>query len=228
VLTQRAFNRRVRRLWGAFILIQDAVAEQRAQGASDVMDGFPMPVAHGARSFPPGWVADMARIGKGGNDRYGYGVRMMMGINPTGGATGGALAAGTVPERWVAEWLCRTRTGVPGVPGPLDAQGHKAKVTPPEEWRAAVPSGGAASQKPLLSDGGLRGDDGLAPWAQAYGVPVCPRPKTAPRAHRRWLGAARQVVETTFANLRESFGLTYPGAPSTWGLLRRVAAQVAA
>ena len=52
------------------------------------MDGFPMPVAHGARSCTPGWVADMARIGQGGNDRYGYGVRMMMGINPTGGATG--------------------------------------------------------------------------------------------------------------------------------------------
>ena len=69
VLTQRAFNRRVRRLWGAFILIQDAVAEQLAQGADDVMDGFPMPVAHGARSCTPGWVADMARIGKGGNDR---------------------------------------------------------------------------------------------------------------------------------------------------------------
>ena len=27
LLTQRAFNRRLRRLWGAFLLIQDAVAE---------------------------------------------------------------------------------------------------------------------------------------------------------------------------------------------------------
>jgi hypothetical protein len=42
VLTQSAFNRRLRRLWGAFILIQDAVAEQLAQGAYNVMDGPPL------------------------------------------------------------------------------------------------------------------------------------------------------------------------------------------
>jgi len=93
---------------------------------------------------------------------------------------------------------------------------------------AVVPSGGAASTKPLLSDGGFRGDDWLAHGATAYSAQVCPLPKAAPRAERRWLRAARQVVETTFANLTESCGLTYPGAHSTWGLLMRVAAQVAA
>ena len=66
MLTQRAFNRRLRRLWGAFILLQDAVAAQRDQGGYDVMDGFPMPVAHGARSFTPGWFAYIVRSGKGG------------------------------------------------------------------------------------------------------------------------------------------------------------------
>jgi len=228
VLTQSAFNRRLRRLWGAFILIQDAVAEQLAQGDYDVMDGFPIPVAHGARSFNPGWLADIARIGKGGNDRYFYGVRMMMVINQHGVATGWALASGNVQERWVAELLFSTRAGVPGLQGPLDAQGHKPKVTPPEEWMAVVPSGGAASKKPILSDCGFRGDDWLEHWAKAYGARVCPLPKAAPRAERRWLSSARQVVETTFANLTESFGLKYPGAHSTWGLLMRVAAKVAA
>ena len=228
VLTQSAFNRRVRRLWGAFIVIQDAVAEQLAQGAYDVLDGFPIPVAHGARSFSPGWLADIARMGQGGNDRYFYGVRMMMVINQHGVATGWALAAGNVQERWVAELLFSTRAGVPGVQGPLDDKGHTPKVTPPAEWMAAVPSGGAASKKPILSDCGFRGDDWLAHWAQAYGVQVCPLPKAAPRAQRHWLSAARQVVETTFANLSETFGLKYPGAHSTWGLLMRVAAKVAA
>jgi hypothetical protein len=228
VLTQSAFNRRLRRLWGAFILIQDAVAVQLAQGDYDVMDGFPIPVAHGARSFNPGWLADIARIGKGGNDRYFYGVRMMMVINQHGVATGWALASGNVQERWVAELLFSTRAGVPGLQGPLDAKGHQPKVTPPAEWMALVPSSGAASTKPILSDGGFRGDDWLAHWATASGAQVCPLPKAAPRAERRWLSSARQVVETTFANLTESFGLKYPGAHSTWGLLMRVAAKVAA
>lgn len=228
VLTQSAFNRRLRRRWGAFILIQAAVADQLAPGDYDVMDGFPIPVAHGARSFHPGWLAAIARIGKGGNDRYFYGVRMMMGVNQQGVATGWALASGNVQERWVAEWLFSTRAGVPGVQGPLDETGQQPKVPPPEEWLAAVPSGGAASQKPLLSDGGFRGDEWLAHWAKAYGVQVCPLPKTAPRAQRRWWSSARQVVETTFAHVSESFGLKYPGAHSTWGLLMRVAAKVAA
>jgi hypothetical protein len=228
VLTQSAFNRRLRRLWGAFILIQDAMAAQLAHGAYDVMDGFPIPVAHGARSFQPGWLADIARIGKGGNDRYFYGVRMMMVINQHGVATGWALASGNVQERWVAEWLFSTRAGGPRLQGPLDDKGHKPKVTPPAEWMAVVPSGGAVSNKPILSDCGFRGDDWLEHWATAYGAQVYPLSKAAPRAERRWLSSARQVVETTFANLTESFGLKYPGAHSTWGLLMRVAAKVAA
>ena len=170
VLTQRACNRRLRRLWGACILIQDAVADQLAQGDDDVMDGFPIPVAHGARSFNPGWLADIARIGKGGNDRYCYGVRMMMVIDQQGVATGWALASGNVQERWVAAWLFRTRAGVPGVQGPLDDTGQKPKVQPPEEWMAAVPSGGAASTKSIRSDGGFRGDDWLAHLTTVDGV----------------------------------------------------------
>jgi hypothetical protein len=228
VLTQSAFNRRLRRLWGAFLLLQDTGAAQLAQGAYAVRDGFPMPVAHGARSFSSGWLADTARIGTGGHDRSLYGGRMMMVIKQNGVATGWALASGNVQERWGAECLCSPRAGMPGVQGPLDAKGHKPKGQPPEEWMASVPSGGAASTKPILSDGGLRGDDWLAHGAQAYGAQVCPLPKAAPRAQRHWLSAARQVVETTCANLRETFGLTYPGAHSTWGLLMRVAAKVAA
>ena len=112
--------------------------------------------------------------------------------------------------------------------GPLDDKGHKPPVTPPQEWLATVPSGGAASKRPIRSAGGLRGDAGLAHWAHAYGAQVGPWPKAAPHAQRRWLSAARQVVATTLANLRETFGLTYPGAHSTWGLLMRVAAKVAA
>ena len=112
--------------------------------------------------------------------------------------------------------------------GPLDAQGQKPKVTPPAEWMAAVPSGGAVSTRPLLSDGGFRGDEGLEHGAQASRGQVCPLPKAAPRATRHWLSSLRQVVDTTLAHLRESFGLKYPGAHSTWGLLLRVAAQVAA
>lgn len=229
VLTQSAFNRRLRHLWGAFILIQNAVADQLVEaGAYDAMDGCPIPVAHGARSFVPGFLADIARIGKGGTDRYFYGVRMIMVIHHNGVATGWTLAAGNVQERWGAELLFSTRAGRPGVRGPLDAETHQPQVTPPTDWMAAIPSCGAASHQPILTDRGFRGEDWLEHWAKAYGAQVCPLPKAASRAQRRWWSSARQVVETTFSHLSESFGLKYPGAHSSWGLLLRVAAKVAA
>jgi hypothetical protein len=229
LLTQRAFNRRLRHLWGAFILIQDAVAEALTDaGDYAIMDGFPIPVAHGARSFTPGWLADIARLGKGGNDRYCYGVRMMMVLNQQGVATGWALASGNVQERWVAELLFSTRAGVPGVQGLLDAQTHQPKVPPPTAWMAVLPRCGAVSHKPILSDSGFRGEDWLTHWATADAAHVCPLSQAMPRAQRHWWSAARQVVETTFANLTESFGLKYPGAHTGWGLLMRVAAKVAA
>ncbi|HSX81519.1 MAG TPA: hypothetical protein VLQ80_23505, partial [Candidatus Saccharimonadia bacterium] len=111
-----------------------------------------------------------------------------------------------------------------GWQGPLDDKGHKLEGEPPAAWRAAVPSGGAASTKPLLREGGVRGDDGLAHGAQADSVQVSPLPTAAPRATRHWLRAVRQVVATLWAHLSERFGLTSPGAHRTWGLLMRVAA----
>ena len=112
LLSQSAFNRRLRRLWGAFILLQDAVAEQLGRAEDvDVMDGFPIPIAHGARSFHPGWLADIARVGKGGNDRYFYGIRMMMVIScQSGVATGLDFGRRQRPgASWLAELLFRTR-----------------------------------------------------------------------------------------------------------------------
>jgi hypothetical protein len=66
LLSQSAFNRCLRRLWGAFILIQNALVETlETTHDFDIMDGFPIPVAHGTRSFHPGWLAAIAHLGKG-------------------------------------------------------------------------------------------------------------------------------------------------------------------
>lgn len=87
--SQSAFNRRLRRLWGAYILIQQAVANQLwSPQDCEIMDCAPIPIARGARSFHPGWLADIARIGKGGNDRYFYGLHLLLVVSSSGVATG--------------------------------------------------------------------------------------------------------------------------------------------
>ena len=190
--TPRACNRRRRRLWGAFLLLQDAVAAARAPAdAYDVLDGCPLPVAPGARSCTPGWWAAMARIGQGGHDRSCSGVRLLMVLHQPGGATGWALASGHVQARWGAALLCRTRAGGPGVHGPRAAQTHHPTVTPPTAWMAVWPSAGAVSPKPLLSESGFRGEDGRTHGAAASSAHGGPRSQAAPQAQRRWGRSAR-------------------------------------
>ncbi|MBM3943118.1 MAG: hypothetical protein FJ316_09395 [SAR202 cluster bacterium] len=45
---------------------------------------------------------------------------------------------------------------------------------------------------------------------------------------RKQHASRRQVVETINGHLEQVFGLAFPGARSTWGLLTRVAAKLAA
>ncbi len=63
------------------------------------MDCAPVAVARGARSFHPGYLADIARIGKGGNDRYFYGLHVLLVVSASGVATGWTLASGNVQDR---------------------------------------------------------------------------------------------------------------------------------
>ena len=129
--SQRAFNRRVRRLWGAFILLQQAISSQSLSADEcEVLDCVPVPVAHGARSFHPGWLADIARIGKGGNDRYFYGLHLLLVVSASGLPTGWILAAGNVQDRWLAELLLSARAGQAQLTGPLDQTGQPQVQAP--------------------------------------------------------------------------------------------------
>src|SRR5713101_2220257 len=120
---------------GAFILIQNAVAEALTDaGDYDVMDGFPIPVAHGARSFHPGWLADIARIGKGGNDRYFYGLHLLLLVSASGLATGWILAAGNIQDRWLAEGVFSARAGCPQLTGPALPDAARPRLRTPIDW----------------------------------------------------------------------------------------------
>jgi hypothetical protein len=227
--TQSAFNRRIRGLWGAFLLLQEAVA--RELGTPDdfeILDGVPVPVARGARCFRPGWFADLARVGKGGNDRYFYGLRLLLLLSSSGIAGAWTMASGNVQERWLAELLLSSQAGCPQLRGPHDPETGQPEIKLPQEWVGPVQSCGKASGKPKLTDTGFGGEEWLRHWARDYGATVIPKPKGASAELSRWFGSLRQVVETAFSHLCESFGLKYPGAHTKWGLLTRIAAKLAA
>ena len=226
--SQSAFNRRLRRLWGVFILIQQAVAEQlwSAQDC-EIMDCVPVPIARGARSFHPGWLADIARIGKGGNDRYFYGLQLLLVVSAAGTATGWILAAGNVQDRWLAELLLSSRAGVTQLSGPRGL-GADCCPEPPTDWLGPTQSCGLAHHCPIVADLGYDGSAWYQHWAEDYHAQVVTPPERERHKARQWLGRLRQAIETAFANLCDSFGLQFPRAHTRWGLLTRIGAKLAA
>ena len=69
------------------------------------MDCVPVQVARGTRSFHPSWLADIARMGKHGSDRYFYGPHVGLVISSTGIAADWALTTGNVQDRWLDQLL---------------------------------------------------------------------------------------------------------------------------
>ena len=159
------------------------------------MDCVPVPIARGARSFHPGWLADIARIGKGGNDRFFYGLHLLLVVSASGAATGWTLAAGHVQDRWLAEWLVSSRAGITQLSAPR-SPGSSRHLTPPTDWIGPAQSCGPASQKPIVADLGYQGDAWHQHWAEDYGVQVLTPPECERHKARKWFSSLRQVVET--------------------------------
>lgn len=220
--SQSAFNRRGRRLWGAFILLQQALAEQlMSPDDCEILDCVPVPIARGARSFHPGWLADIARNGKGGNERYFYGLRLLVSVAASGSVVSWTMASGNVQDRWLAELLFSAQAGCPQVTGP-----QPPRSRPPRDWVGPVQSCGRPSHRLKVADEGYDGQDWQTHWATDYDAHVVTMPKSDP--NHRWFSSLRQAVETAFAHLDASFGLPFPGAHTPWGLLTRIAAKLAA
>ena len=226
--TQAAFNRRLRRLWGAYILLQQAVArELHSADDCEIMDCAPIPIARGARSFHPGWLADIARVGKGGNDRYFYGLHLLLVVSASGVATGWTLAAGNVQDRWLAELLLSSRAGEPQLGGPSQVDGSP-RLPAPSDWIGPTQSCGSACGGPIVADLGYSGEDWQRHWQVDYQATVLTPPVCERHSARQWFSSVRQAIETAFANLCESFGLQFPQAHTRWGLLTRIGAKLAA
>jgi hypothetical protein len=184
----------------------------------------PVRVAHGSRSFHPGWWADIAAIGKGGTDRYFSGLHLLLGVSAAGLPTGWTLAAGHVQDRWLAELRLSACAGQAQLTGPLKPTGEPP-VAPPTAWVGPTQSCGMNNHRLLIADPGYDGQFWREHWAADYAVEIV---TLLSETNHPWFRALRQVVETAFANLCASLGLQYPGAPTTWGLITRIAAKLAA
>jgi hypothetical protein len=249
LLSQSAFNRRVRDLAGVLCRLGPTLAEP-APGlhgkapAYAALDGAPVPLMRRCRGRRHRCFGDEAAFGRGGSDKvWYYGVELMATITADGLWTGFVYGPADTEERWLADALfCWRQDPSQALPGPADLaptlgpahrhHGHRRGPTGPIAPRLGA---GRASAAVSLGDLGFRGAAWRRHWAEDYGAVVLtkddytarPTPQDRRQA-RRWLSGLRQVVETGFNWLEQRFGLWYPRAHTAWGLQARLGAKIAA
>jgi hypothetical protein len=82
-------------------------------------------------------------------------------------------------------------------------------------------------------DKGFEGEDNHRRWLDRYGARlICPPKRTErkrrwPKRLRRWVASIRQIVETVYEKLHNSFGLRRERPHDISGLRARLAARVA-
>src|SRR6202011_3404894 len=94
LLSQSAFNRRTRDLWGVLcrlgpLLAASWEASALCADAYEVLDGVPVPLMRRCRGNRHRLFANEAAIGRGGADReWYYGVKLVASVSPSRGLTG--------------------------------------------------------------------------------------------------------------------------------------------
>ena len=247
LLSQSQFNRRARDLHGVFARLAPLLAEQviaalALEAPYEVLDGVPVPLMARCRGNRHRCFANEASIGCGGSDReWYYGMQLLLTVTPCGLITGFTLGPGGTEERWVADALLRWRAD-PSAPAPTLAELRPIVRSDHPKRPAVGPTGpigpatgaGTPHSRPILGDLGFTGVSWIQHWYADYGAVVLTKADFARQpvdeweAAARWFNGLRQVVETANTWLVERFGLKKPRARSSWGVLTRVAAKVAA
>ena len=246
LLTQSAFNRRARQLYGVLAQlghwIRTAVEAQIGLvSVYEVMDGVPVPLMRRCRGHSRRCFGTEADFGYGGSDqeRY-YGVKVVAGVDPAGFVTGWVVGPASTEEHWLAEALFRWRNQSTAPPPTAD---ELAEVLGPAHRRGGTrrgPSGplrgrlsaGQTLAGPTLADQGFRGATWRQHWRADWGATVLLASDYAPgpdqQRARHWFNGLRHAIESTFSCLDAQFRLKFPRARSFWGLLTRLAAKFSA
>ena len=246
LLSQSAFNRRSRQLYGVLAHLGDWIrqaieAELEDASIFEVMDGIAVPLMRRCRGQRHRSFGVEADFGHGGADQelY-YGVKVFAAVDNLGFVTGWVVGPASTEEHWLAEALFTWRRSPEAAPPTADdlasvlgpshrLRGRRRGPRGPVRGRA---SAGTPFDGPSLADLGLRGVAWRAHWRRDLGACVLLKSDFAAgpeqRRSKRWFNAHRQHIETTFSELTDVFRLKYPRARTFWGLLTRLAAKATA
>jgi hypothetical protein len=158
-----------------------------------------------------GWLAGLADIGWSNRLGWYEGFRLLVAVDPTGVVTGFGFCAASVADQQVAETFFAVR--------------HR-----PNPRLSSV--GSDFYSGPYVADKGFEGEENHRHWLERYGARVVHPPKRNsrkpwPKRLRKWVAGIRQIVETVYEKLFNTFGLYRERPHDLGGLRARLAARVA-
>ena len=206
------FNRSVRHSLG--------LIEEIALHLADVMEARRCPyqaldssamLVRDAKRRGEGWLAGSADIGWSNRLGWYEGFRLLVAVDPTGVVTGFGFCAASTADQQAAETFFAAR--------------HRPNPRLPSV-------GSVFSSGPYVADKGFEGEENHRRWLDRYGARVIHPPKRNsrnpwPKGLRRWVAGIRQIVETVYDKLFNTFGLYRERPHELGGLRARLAARVA-
>lgn len=155
------------------------------------------------------WLVGQADYGHSSREGFFYGFHVLYAVGEQGDITGFCFGPGSAKEQSMAETFFALRQH----PDPR------------------LPSVGRPSRGEYLGDKGFAGRQRQVQWQQQYGATLlapCPRNDRyqLPKPWRRWLASLRQIVESVFAKLQQTFRLQRERPHTLDGFAARLAAKV--
>jgi hypothetical protein len=192
----------------AFFLHLVALLEVR-KCPYEALDSSAMPIRD-AKRRGHGWLAGDADIGWSNSIGWYEGFSLLTSVDPTGVISGFCFGAASTADQQMAETFFAARAY-------------------PNERLISV---GSASSGPYMADKGFEGAENHLKWLQSYGARVIHPPKRNSKKPwskrlRRWVASIRQIVESTYDKLFNTFGLWRERPHELQGLRARLAARVA-
>jgi hypothetical protein len=236
LLSQSAFNRRVRRLGPVLQAVLLRLADQLVPSDDpyEVVDTVAVPFARQCRGGRHRLFGHEADVGRGGSDRqYFYGARLLLALTADGVITGLVVAPASTQDRWLLEHLLTWRVTPDGIPWsvediPKTARRPQGRVGPtgPLWWSG---SAGVARSSRYLADRGFDGVVWHEHWQQDMAADVLTTTRLPAGDPRRgWHNTHRQIVETINELLLDTFHLAFPQGRTMWGMVTRIVAKCAA
>jgi hypothetical protein len=145
LLSQRAYNRRSRRLTGVLVHLGPLMAQALGAVASayQVLDTVPVPLLRRCRGQYHRLFGDEAAIGTGGsNHDWYYGCKLLVAVTPTGVITGFLLDPASTEDRWVSKALLCWRASptaepCPAALPPVPPDGSRGRAARVRRWQHA-------------------------------------------------------------------------------------------